>query len=89
LQTLAPAYDLTFSSSGHDHHSTTIAGESKAPNSLHLMELARLFNVKDAIAIIDAVKSVLCQWPAYAFRVGVSQASTKAIGRIIDEMLKR
>lgn len=85
---LAPAYDLTFSSSGHGHHSTTISGESKTPGMSHLMKLAKLFGITDAPTIIDSVKSVLSQWPAYASTAGVSKSSTAAIGRTINSMLK-
>jgi serine/threonine-protein kinase HipA len=45
---VAPAYDLTFSSSGHGMHSTMVANESANPTKKHLMELADYFKVKNA-----------------------------------------
>ncbi len=56
---VAPAYDLTFSSSGHGMHSTMVSGESANPNKQHLMELANYFKIKNAKSIIDAGADVL------------------------------
>ncbi len=80
---LAPAYDLTFSTSGHGFHSTTVAGEGKNPGRKHLLELAQSFGVEHAESIIEQVQAVIQNWEAYANSCGVSKASKTQIGRII------
>jgi serine/threonine-protein kinase HipA len=76
---LAPAYDLTFSSSSHGLHSTMVAGESKNPGRKHLIELAEVFSVKKPKVIIDQVQRVLSKWHDYASECGVSESSKKMI----------
>jgi len=80
---LAPAYDLTFSNSSHGMHSTMVAGESKAPERQHLLELASTFEVKNAEAIIDKVQTVIGDWEDYAKDCGVSSDSKKLISRYL------
>ncbi len=69
---VAPAFDLTFSSSRHGMHSTTVARESKNPTRKHLMELGEYFNIKDANKIIDEVQAVVFNWEIYAKQCNVS-----------------
>ena len=83
----SPAYDLTFSSSSHGHHSTMVAGESKNPNAKNLLELAKAFQVKNAETIISEVKSVIAKWPKFAKTVGVSKASERLISNAIHSMI--
>ena len=80
---LAPAYDLTFSSSSHGLHSTMIAGESKAPGRKHLLELAKHFSMKDPIEIIDRVKGVFNDWSKYASENEVGKKSSDLINKTI------
>jgi len=84
---LAPAYDLTFSYSSHGMHSTMVAGESARPTQEHLMQLARYFQVNNAIAIIDEVRGILKDWKKYASACGVSQQSKNTIQQAIEEKL--
>ncbi len=79
----APAYDLTFSYSGHGLHSTMIAGESANPTKKHLMELVNYFNIKNANTVINEVERVVNNWKNYATNAGVSRASTSRIEKII------
>jgi serine/threonine-protein kinase HipA len=81
---LAPAYDLTFSSSGHGMHSTMVANESAKPTKKHLMELGNYFKVKNASKIIDDVRSVVSNWKFYADQCDVSKASKNKIEKIIN-----
>lgn len=85
---LAPAYDLTFSYSGHGMHSTMVAGESSRPTRRHLMELARHFQVKEANTVIEAVRDTVQNWPNYAANAGVGQASKNEIWKAIAGMIK-
>ena len=80
---VAPAYDLTFSSSGHGMHSTMVSGESANPTKEHLMELAHYFKIKNASAIIDQVQEVIYNWKAYAKKSNVTNESKKRIQKLI------
>ena len=81
---LAPAYDLTFSYSGHGMHSTMVVGESAKPSRVHLMKLATYFNVKNASTIIEEVQHVVNNWKKYAASYGVKSASKNSIQKVID-----
>lgn len=76
---LAPAYDLTFSSSSHGMHSTMVAGESRAPGQKQLLELATAFSMNNPEQIIRLVKTVINNWQYYAEVAGVSKTSTRLI----------
>jgi serine/threonine-protein kinase HipA len=80
---LAPAYDLTFSYSGHGMHSTMVAGESAKPTQMHLMKLATYFNVKNASTIIEEVQNVVNNWKKYAALYRVKSASKTSIQKVI------
>lgn len=80
---VAPAYDLTFSSSGHGMHSTMVAGESASPTKKHLMELADYFKIKNASNIIDLVQDVIYNWKMYADQCGVSTDSKNTIAKVL------
>ena len=80
---LAPAYDLTFSYSGHGMHSTMVAGESAKPTRMHLMKLATYFNVKNASTILEEVENVVHNWKKYAALCGVKGASKNSIQKVI------
>ena len=80
---LAPAYDLTFSYSGHGMHNTMVAGESAKPTRVHLMKLATYFNVKNVSIIIEEVQNVVNNWKKYASSYGVKSASKNSIQKVI------
>jgi serine/threonine-protein kinase HipA len=82
---VAPAYDLTFSSSGHGMHSTMVSGESANPTKQHLMELANYFKIKNASAIIDQVQEVMYNWKDYAVQCKVSTDSKNRIQKVIGK----
>lgn len=77
--TFAPAYDLTYSSTAIDEHSTRVSGEGAAPGRRHIMELAQEFSINKAEEIIDQVQEVRSQWPTIAKECGVSKVSLKRI----------
>ena len=80
---VAPAYDLTFSSSGHGMHSTMVAKESANPTKKHLMDFADYFKVKNASEIIDSVQDVVFNWKMYADLAWVSEESKNKIDKVI------
>lgn len=83
---LAPAYDLTFSSSSHGLHSTMIAGESKTPGRKHLLELAKHFSMKNPNEIIDKVQDTISNWSKYAIENEVENRSMNLIKKTIFQI---
>jgi len=84
---LAPAYDLTFSSSAHGMHSTTVAGEGKLPGEKQLIALAQEFGVQHVNTIIKEVKLVCSNWIEYANEAEVSKKSSQLIHQKIKELI--
>ena len=82
---LAPAYDLTFSSSSHGMHSTMLSGESANPTKQHLLELATYFKIKNAEKIIDQVQAIIYNWKIYAKHCKVSTDSKNRIEKVIGK----
>lgn len=82
---VAPAYDLTFSTSGHGMHSTMVAGESANPTKKHLMDLADYFKVKRAKEIIEQVQTITHNWKKYAEQCGVSKESKNRIEKVLGK----
>ncbi|MDP2384726.1 MAG: type II toxin-antitoxin system HipA family toxin [Bacteroidota bacterium] len=80
---LAPAYDLTFSTSSHGWHSTMVAGESRNPGKQQLMELAKDFRVNKASQIIDQVAEAVSLWKKIGKESGVSKESQNKIQKAI------
>ncbi|WP_372751667.1 type II toxin-antitoxin system HipA family toxin [Labilibaculum sp.] len=79
IWSLAPAYDLTFSSSSQGFHSTACAKNYVDPGRKELLELANLFSINKANFIIDEIKDIIDAWRMYAKSCGVSKASIKTI----------
>ncbi len=80
---LAPAYDLTFSNSSHGFHSLTFAGEGKNPTEKHLLELAKIFSIKNAKVIISEVRETVSNWKSHARDSGVSPESLQRIHQVL------
>lgn len=83
--TFAPAYDLTYSSSGMGEHSTIIAQEGANPSREHLLELANYFSIKKSEEMIKEVQAAIAQWPDIAKECGVREDS---INRIQTRLLQ-
>jgi len=76
---LAPAYDLTFSSSSQGYHSTACAGNYVDPGRKELLELANALSINKAKVTINEIKDIIDRWRMYAELSGVSEASKKTI----------
>jgi serine/threonine-protein kinase HipA len=78
---LSPAYDLTHSYGVNGQHNMTVAG-SGLPGVKELLTLAdgAALRPKEAKAIIDSVRAAIGDWPEFAAKAGVSEASVKRIG---------
>ncbi|WP_262712443.1 MULTISPECIES: type II toxin-antitoxin system HipA family toxin [unclassified Polaribacter] len=84
----APAYDLTFSFSSHGQHSATVNGEGENPTQKHLLELAALFDLKNAKLILEEVKNAVNNWQHFAKQAGVSKTSLDLIQKVIQKQCK-
>jgi serine/threonine-protein kinase HipA len=76
---LAPAYDLTFSSSSQGYHSTACAKNYVDPGRKELLELANTLSINKAEVTIDEIKGIIDGWRMYAELYGVSESSIKTI----------
>jgi len=83
---LSPAYDLTFSYGPGGEHSTTYLGVGKNPTSETLLKLAKKHNIKNAKNIIDEIKVVVEKFESYAKKVGLKNASTKSIAKVLKSL---
>ncbi len=83
---LAPAYDLTFSSSAHGMHSTMVSGESQHPGKKQLMQLVDYFQLNNGLEIIQKVESIILNWKFYASECGVEKASESRINKTLLSM---
>jgi len=81
---LAPAYDLTFSSSSQGYHSTACAKNYVDPGKKELLELADVFSINKAEEIIDEIKDIIEGWRKYAGLSGVSDDSIKTVERSLE-----
>ena len=77
--TLAPAYDLTFSSGPGGEQSMTVMGEGKSPDAEHLRALAKKHDLRNGKAILAEVQAAVAQWSQHADAAGLTKAA-KLIG---------
>ncbi|MFK0209191.1 type II toxin-antitoxin system HipA family toxin [Agrobacterium sp. NPDC090283] len=83
---LAPAYDLTFSSGPDGEHSVAIAGEGRTPRMPHLLAVARAASISDQDAkdVIEQVRTAVDRWPQFAEKVGLSKSRTAEIDKFLN-----
>lgn len=86
IWTLAPAYDLTYSSTAIDEHSTRVAGEGANPGRSNIMNLAQEFSISKPTEIIEEVQESISQWPAIAKECGVSSDSINRIQKKFEQL---
>ncbi len=86
---LAPAYDLTFSSSSQGYHSTACAKNYVDPGRKELLELANALSINKAKVTIDEIKGIIDHWRTYAELSGVSEASIKTIVKSLKTIRSR
>ncbi|MRT93412.1 type II toxin-antitoxin system HipA family toxin [Ancylomarina sp. 16SWW S1-10-2] len=85
---MAPAYDLTYSTSAYGLHNTMIAGESKNPGETHLLKLANHFGLKKPESILEQVKEAISQWRHLAQDCGISKQLTSEIEKTFNRLNK-
>ena len=78
--TLAPAYDLTFSTGPGGEQSMTVMGEGRAPDAGHLRALAKKHDLKNGVKILAEVQEAIMAWPQHADAAGLTKKAAKLIG---------
>lgn len=83
---LAPAYDLTFSSGPGGEHSAAISGEGRTPGLPHLLAVARGASISDhdAKEVIEQVRTAIGRWRQFAERVRLSKSRTAELDRFLN-----
>lgn len=84
--TLAPAYDLTYSSTSIDEHSTRVAGEGANPGRTNILELAKDFSINKPTEIIEEVQEAIASWLKIAEDCGVTSESINRIQKKFEEL---
>ena len=89
--TLAPAYDLSFSSGPRGQHQTSVMGEGAAPGREHLLALARDVQVPERIAVgaIDHVCAAADQLAAALDDGGVRKTTRATIDAAVRRNVQR
>lgn len=77
--TLAPAYDLTFSSGPGGEQSMLVMGEGRAPGIDHLRALGKKHDLRNADTILEAVRAAVADWSKHADAAGLARKTTKLI----------
>jgi serine/threonine-protein kinase HipA len=77
--TLAPAYDLTFSSGPGGEQSMTVMGEGKSPGPVHLRALAKKHGLRNGAPILAEVLDAIAAWPQHAEAAGLTKKAAKLI----------
>lgn len=83
---LAPAYDLTFSSGPGGEHSTAIAGEGRNPGMSHLLAVSKGASIsdQDAREVIEQVRAAVDRWPEFAEEVQLSRTRTAELDKFLN-----
>lgn len=88
---LSPAYDLVYSQGPGGEHTTTIAGEGKAPHRRHLIAAAADAGIDAAEAekAIEAVSAAVSSWSTHAKDLEIGEKRRRQIQRAISSCLAR
>jgi serine/threonine-protein kinase HipA len=86
IWSLAPAYDLTYSSTSIDEHSTRVAGVGANPGRVNIMTLAEEFSISKPSEIIEEVQESLSHWPVIAKECGVSSVSINILQKKFEQL---
>jgi serine/threonine-protein kinase HipA len=82
---LAPGFDLTYADGPGGEHTTTLAGEGRAPGLAQFRRVAEAAGIgaNDAAQIVAQVREAVGQWPVFARASGVHPATWKRIAKAI------
>jgi len=78
---LAPAYDLTRSQGIHGEHTTSVAGEGKAPDRTHLHKVGESAGLKPVMMeqTIEHVCTAIERWDEWCDMAGIARDQRKGI----------
>ena len=82
----APAYDLTYSSTAIDEHSTRFDGEGAKPGRINIINLANEFSISRPTEMIEEVQESISQWSVIAKECGVSSDSINRIQNKFEQL---
>jgi len=73
---LAPAYDLTYSSGINGEHTTSIAGEGRNPEVMHILKVGESVGLKatDMERIIENVRESINRWDEWCDMAGIAKS---------------
>jgi len=83
---LAPAYDLTYSSTSIGEHSTRVADEGANPGRYNIMTLADEFSISNPVTLIQEVQESLSKWSTIAKECEVRRESIQRIQKKFNEL---
>lgn len=86
IWSLAPAYDLTYSSTAIGEHSTTVDGEGANPGRNNIKNLAKHFSISKPEELIEEVQESIAQWPDIARECDVSNDSINRIQKRFKQL---
>ncbi|MEI7900527.1 MAG: type II toxin-antitoxin system HipA family toxin [bacterium] len=80
---LAPGFDLTFAEGPGGEHTTSVAGEGRAPGRAHFRRVAQAAGIgeEDAGRIEEEVRAAVGRWPVFARACGVRKPVWERIGK--------
>ena len=83
---MAPVYDLTYSSTAIDEHSTTVDREGANPGRKDIISLAKQFSISKPEELIEEVQDAIGLWPIIAKECGVSKDSINRIQKKFEQL---
>ena len=88
---LAPAYDLVWSPGPGGEHTMTIAGQGRAPERSHLLQLADPAGIsrRNAESILQQVAAAASRWGVHARQAGVGRQIAQTVEKAIEKCLAR
>ena len=88
---LSPAYDLMFSSGPGGEHTTSVAGQGRAPGRQHVLQLAEVAGLsqQEAAEIIGEVIEAASRFRRYAQELEIPGAVQREIDDVIQPCMER
>lgn len=82
---VTPAYDLTFSHGTGGEHTTSVAGEARAPGREHMRKVAEAAGLKASMAdaIVEQIRGVVTRWREFAGDAGVTAKTAATIDAVV------
>jgi len=84
---VAPAYDLTFSQGMGGEHTTSVAGEGRAPRREQMMKVADAAGLRPSVAdeIVEQIRACVARWSEFAGDAGVTAKTAAMIDGVLNQ----